>query len=194
MCFRSGENQVTMHKCFLLLVFMVIILPSLGLSRYIYSSFIQSKIMYYNTVIWQLFVWLFVFFMYFMLFVVWTCSSPGSLMSIFWMRRMSNFSKIVLFFPEIINQEYWSFYKHTHTSLFFQCRCVFLPDNGAFFVNYVITSSLMGTSMELLRIPALTVYALRLCFARSQAERIHVKRVSEAFHAYCQCFHAGFEM
>lgn len=31
--FRSGENQVTMHKCFLLLVFMVIILPSLGLSR-----------------------------------------------------------------------------------------------------------------------------------------------------------------
>lgn len=33
-CFRSAENQVTMHKCFLLLVFMVIILPSLGLSRY----------------------------------------------------------------------------------------------------------------------------------------------------------------
>ena len=57
------------------------------------------------------------------------------------------------------------------------CRCVFLPDNGAFFVNYVITSSLIGTSMELLRIPALTVYALRLCFAKSQAERIHVKRV-----------------
>lgn len=34
---RSGENQVTMHKCFLLLVFMVILLPSLGLSRYTYS-------------------------------------------------------------------------------------------------------------------------------------------------------------
>lgn len=31
---RSGQNQVTMHKCFLLLVFMVIILPSLGLTRY----------------------------------------------------------------------------------------------------------------------------------------------------------------
>lgn len=31
---RSGENQVTMHKCFLLLIFMVIILPSLGLTRY----------------------------------------------------------------------------------------------------------------------------------------------------------------
>lgn len=31
---RSSENQVTMHKCFFFLVFMVIILPSLGLSRY----------------------------------------------------------------------------------------------------------------------------------------------------------------
>lgn len=61
------------------------------------------------------------------------------------------------------------------------CRCVFLPDNGAFFVNYVITSSLIGTSMELLRIPALTVYAFRLCFAKSQAERIHVKKVSKIF-------------
>ncbi|TNM95471.1 hypothetical protein fugu_016554 [Takifugu bimaculatus] len=90
---RSGENQVTMHKCFLLLIFMVIILPSLGLN---------------------------------------------------------------------------------------QVQCVFLPDNGAFFVNYVITSSLIGTSMELLRIPALSVYTLRLCFAKSQAERIHIKR-SQAY-------------
>lgn len=58
-------------------------------------------------------------------------------------------------------------------------RCVFLPDNGAFFVNYVITSSLIGTAMELLRIPSLLVYSLRLCFAKSKAERIHVKRVSK---------------
>lgn len=56
-------------------------------------------------------------------------------------------------------------------------RCVFLPDNGAFFVNYVITSSLIGTAMELLRVPGLVVYATRLCFAKSEAERIHVKRV-----------------
>uniref|UniRef100_A0A8C9Y774 Transmembrane protein 63C n=1 Tax=Sander lucioperca TaxID=283035 RepID=A0A8C9Y774_SANLU len=109
---RSGENQVTMHKCFFLLVFMVIILPSLGL-------IMTPK----KTICWQ---------------------------------------------------------PHTQASLFSGCRCVFLPDNGAFFVNYVITSSLIGTSMELLRIPALTVYAVRLCFAKSQAERIHVKR-SQAY-------------
>ncbi|AWP16558.1 putative transmembrane protein 63C [Scophthalmus maximus] len=110
---RSGENQVTMHKCFLLLVFMVIVLPSLGLSSLD-------------------------------LFFTW------------------------LFDVNFLDEKEVKF------------QCVFLPDNGAFFVNYVITSSLIGTSMELLRIPALTVYALRLCFAKSQAERIHVKR-SQAY-------------
>ncbi|KAI1895532.1 hypothetical protein AGOR_G00107220 [Albula goreensis] len=110
---RSSENQITMHKCFLLLVFMVIILPSLGLSS------------------------------------------------------------LDLFFR-------WLFDIHFLDERDIKFQCVFLPDNGAFFVNYVITSSLIGTAMELLRIPALMVYALRLCFAKSEAERIHVKR-SQAY-------------
>ncbi|XP_051502759.1 calcium permeable stress-gated cation channel 1-like isoform X4 [Myxocyprinus asiaticus] len=110
---RSNENQVTMHKCFLLLVFMVIILPSLGLSS------------------------------------------------------------LDLFFR-------WLFDIHFLDEADVKFQCVFLPDNGAFFVNYVITSSLIGTAMELLRIPALLVYSLRLCFAKSKAERIHVKR-SQAY-------------
>lgn len=61
-------------------------------------------------------------------------------------------------------------------------RCVFLPDNGAFFVNYVVTSSLIGTAMELLRIPGLLVYTARLCFAKSEPERLHVKRVCGSDH------------
>ncbi|KAJ6661257.1 hypothetical protein lerEdw1_015394 [Lerista edwardsae] len=85
---RTTENQLTMHKCYFFLVFMVLILPSLGLTR-----------------------------------------------------------------------------------------CVFLPDHGAFFVNYIITASLIGTAMDLLRIPGLIVYATRLCFAKSEPERLHVKRV-----------------
>ncbi|XP_075874289.1 osmosensitive cation channel TMEM63C [Nelusetta ayraudi] len=110
---RSGQNQVTMHKCFLLLVFMVIILPSLGLTS------------------------------------------------------------LDLFFT-------WLFDVNFLDERNVKFQCVFLPDNGAFFVNYVITSSLIGTSMELLRVPALTVYAFRLCVAKSQAERIHVRR-SQAY-------------
>ncbi|MGH0190456.1 UNVERIFIED_CONTAM: hypothetical protein FKN15_046047, partial [Acipenser sinensis] len=73
-----------------------------------------------------------------------------------------------VFLPFIV---YYSAFFESHWT-----RCVFLPDNGAFFVNYVITSSLIGTAMELLRVPGLVVYATRLCFAKSEAERIHVKR------------------
>lgn len=133
-------------------------------------------------------------FSYFIPSVVWTCSSHGSLISTSWMRRKSNFSKITLFVDIkctktiITPTKRLQLQPNTQALLFSCCRCVFLPDNGAFFVNYVITSSLIGTSMELLRIPALTVYALRLCFAKSQAERIHVKRVSWAFHAYLSVY------
>ncbi|KAL8169126.1 UNVERIFIED_CONTAM: hypothetical protein K2H54_038264 [Gekko kuhli] len=106
---RSNENQLTMHKCYFFLVFMVIILPSLGLTS------------------------------------------------------------LDLFFR-------WLFDIHFLDEAQIKFQCVFLPDNGAFFVNYVITSSLIGTAMELLRIPALIVYATRLCFAKSEPERLHIKR------------------
>ncbi|KAM4014464.1 calcium permeable stress-gated cation channel 1 isoform 2-T2 [Anomaloglossus baeobatrachus] len=110
---RSNENQLTMHKCFLFLVFMVIVLPSLGLTS------------------------------------------------------------LDLFFR-------WLFDIHFLDSANVKFQCVFLPNNGAFFVNYVITASLIGTAMELLRIPGLTVYATRLCLAKSIPERLHVKR-SQAY-------------
>ncbi|XP_066463739.1 calcium permeable stress-gated cation channel 1 isoform X1 [Eleutherodactylus coqui] len=110
---RSNENRLTMHKCYLFLVFMVIILPSLGLTS------------------------------------------------------------LDLFFR-------WLFDIHFLDSANLKFQCVFLPNNGAFFVNYVITASLIGTAMELLRIPGLTVYATRLCLAKSVPERLHVKR-SQAY-------------
>uniref|UniRef100_A0A672TT25 Transmembrane protein 63C n=1 Tax=Strigops habroptila TaxID=2489341 RepID=A0A672TT25_STRHB len=110
---RSSENQLTMHKCFFFLVFMVIILPSLGLSS------------------------------------------------------------LDLFFR-------WLFDTHFLDQADVKFQCVFLPDNGAFFVNYVVTSSLIGTAMELLRIPGLLVYTARLCFAKSEPERLHIKR-SQAY-------------
>ena len=30
-------------------------------------------------------------------------------------------------------------------------ECIFLPDSGAFFVNYVITSAMIGSGLELIR-------------------------------------------
>ncbi len=56
--------------------------------------------------------------------------------------------------------------------------CIFLPDNGAFFVNYVITSALVGTALELMRFSELFMYAARMAFARSVAETPYVRRAN----------------
>ncbi|CAL8300027.1 unnamed protein product [Merluccius merluccius] len=106
---RSGENRTTMHKCYTFLIFMVLLLPSLGLSS------------------------------------------------------------LDVFFR-------WLFDKRFLADASVRFECVFLPDNGAFFVNYVIASAFIGNAMDLLRIPGLLMYMIRLCLARSVAERRNVKR------------------
>uniref|UniRef100_A0A4W4H3C5 Transmembrane protein 63Ba n=1 Tax=Electrophorus electricus TaxID=8005 RepID=A0A4W4H3C5_ELEEL len=106
---RSGENRTTMHKCYTFLIFMVLLLPSLGLSS------------------------------------------------------------LDVFFR-------WFFDKTFLDNATVRFECVFLPDNGAFFVNYVIASAFIGNAMDLLRIPGLLMYMIRLCLARSAAERRNVKK------------------
>ena len=56
-------------------------------------------------------------------------------------------------------------------------RCIFLPSNGSFFVNYTITAALIGTALELLRFSELFMYGLKLMLARSQAEKAAVRKV-----------------
>ncbi|XP_071069854.1 calcium permeable stress-gated cation channel 1 isoform X2 [Dasypus novemcinctus] len=106
---RSAQNLVIVHKCYIFLVFMVVILPSMGLTSL--DVFLR---------------WLF------------------------------------------------DIYYLDVGSIRFQC--VFLPDNGAFFVNYVITAALLGTSMELMRTGSLFVYCTRLFFSRSEPERVHIRK------------------
>uniref|UniRef100_A0A7N6BW42 Transmembrane protein 63B n=1 Tax=Anabas testudineus TaxID=64144 RepID=A0A7N6BW42_ANATE len=106
---RSGENRTTMHKCYTFLIFMVLLLPSLGLSS------------------------------------------------------------LDVFFR-------WLFDRRFLADAKVRFECVFLPDNGAFFVNYVIASAFIGNANDLLRIPGLLMYMIRLCLARSAAERKNVKR------------------
>ncbi|XP_034950764.1 CSC1-like protein 2 isoform X2 [Chelonus insularis] len=55
-------------------------------------------------------------------------------------------------------------------------ECIFLADQGALFVNYVITASLLGCGLELVRFPELALYTFRLCIARSRAERVYVRK------------------
>ncbi|TRY90852.1 hypothetical protein DNTS_020876 [Danionella cerebrum] len=104
---RSSENMSIMYKLYTFLLFMVLILPSLGLTS------------------------------------------------------------LDVFFR-------WLFDRNSEGQLRFEC--VFLPDQGAFFVNYVIAAALVGSGMELLRLPGLLLYIVRLALANSAAERKYVKQ------------------
>ncbi|XP_041716386.1 CSC1-like protein 1 isoform X2 [Coregonus clupeaformis] len=106
---RSSEQLIMMHKLYIFLLFMVLILPSLGLTS------------------------------------------------------------LAVFFRWLFDKEFLADGK-------LRFECVFLPDQGAFFVNYVITAGLVGSGMELLRLPGLLLYTIRMALARSAAERKYVKQ------------------
>ena len=64
----------------------------------------------------------------------------------------------------------------TNENITINWGCIFEPDQGAFFVNYMITASFLGCGMELLRITEIIKYVVRLCWSRSKAEASHIKR------------------
>lgn len=104
---KSEQNFATMQKTFYFLLFMVLILPSLGLT------------------------------------------SAQALLE-------------------------WSLSRNQ--SMKYKWECIFLPDKGAFFVNYIITSALIGTALELLRFPELAMYVWRLVLAKSSAEKVSIQK------------------
>lgn len=58
----------------------------------------------------------------------------------------------------------------------YRWECVFLPDSGAFFVNYIITAALVGTGLELVRFPELLFYCLQICWSKSEADIPAIRR------------------
>ena len=56
-------------------------------------------------------------------------------------------------------------------------RCV--SDNGAFFLKYITTCSFIGTAFDLLRLPDLLLYLIKMFWSRSSAERLAVRMVSK---------------
>ncbi|XP_073958491.1 transmembrane protein 63 [Choristoneura fumiferana] len=68
----------------------------------------------------------------------------------------------------------WTLVYHKNDTM--RWDCVFLPDKGAFFVNYVITSGFIGTAMELVRFPELFLYVWYLLQSKSKAEKSYVKK------------------
>lgn len=66
--------------------------------------------------------------------------------------------------------------QYNHENETFRWECIFLPDKGAFFVNYVITAAFIGTALELIRFPELIIYTWQLCRAKSRAETPHIRK------------------
>jgi len=58
----------------------------------------------------------------------------------------------------------------------YKWECIFLPDSGAFFVNYVVTAALIGSGLELIRFPDMVWYLLQLCFSKTEAEAPAIQR------------------
>ena len=58
----------------------------------------------------------------------------------------------------------------------FNWECIFLPDSGAFFVNYVITAAMIGTGLELIRFPELFWYLIQICVSRSKADTPAIRK------------------
>ena len=59
--------------------------------------------------------------------------------------------------------------------IFDRWECIFLPDSGAFFVNYVITAAMIGAGLELIRFPELFWYTIQICWSRSKAETMAIQ-------------------
>jgi len=55
-------------------------------------------------------------------------------------------------------------------------ECIFLPDSGAFFVNYVITTAMIGSGLELIRFPELFWYLIQICWSRSKADTPAIRK------------------
>ncbi|XP_013914113.1 PREDICTED: CSC1-like protein 1 isoform X2 [Thamnophis sirtalis] len=118
---KSNENRIMMHKIYSFLIFMVLILPSLGLTS------------------------------------------------------------LDFFFR-------WVFDKASESKV--RLECVFLPDQGAFFVNYVIASAFIGNGTQLVRFPGLMMYTIRMMMAKSSAERRNVQQ-EQAYEFEFGAMYAG---
>ncbi|KAB1258923.1 CSC1-like protein 1 [Camelus dromedarius] len=146
---KSGENRIMMTKVYIFLIFMVLILPSLGLTSLDFF-----------------FRWLF--------------DKTFSEASIRLDNHRTRLTVYLLVRLSVSRQSGCEPLKSRLLHTWWLPRCVFLPDQGAFFVNYVIASAFIGNGMELLRLPGLILYTFRMIMAKTAADRRNVKQ-NQAF-------------
>lgn len=60
----------------------------------------------------------------------------------------------------------------------YRWKCVFLPNKGAFFVNYVISSAFIGNLVDLIRFPDLLYYCWLKMLSKSVAETTYIRNTA----------------
>jgi hypothetical protein len=75
----------------------------------------------------------------------------------------------------IDNMKFLRYYS-SHATCSLRWDCIFLPDSGAFFVNYVITAAMIGSGLELIRFPELFWYLIQAADSTHTGCRILLKK------------------
>ncbi|XP_055374626.1 calcium permeable stress-gated cation channel 1 [Condylostylus longicornis] len=70
----------------------------------------------------------------------------------------------------------WTINSAVNNKTNYRWKCIFLPDKGAFFVNYIITAAFIGTALELIRFPELIMYTWKMVTSKSEAETPYVRK------------------
>ena len=87
---------------------------------------------------------------------------------------------MVIIFPTFgftSTQAFFEFLFETNSSQHLsRWECIFLPDSGAFFVNYVITAAMIGSGLELIMFPLLFWYLIQICISRSKADTPAIRK------------------
>ena len=86
---------------------------------------------------------------------------------------------MVIFLPTLgftTAQATFNFIIHEDRNETYRWECIFLPDSGAFFVNYLTTAALVGAGLELIRFPEMFLYFLQTCWSKSKADTPAIRK------------------
>lgn len=78
------------------------------------------------------------------------------------------------------------------TQNLFNWKCLFPVDDGAFFINYVLQTALIGHALDLLRIPEVLKYFYYIIFANYSAAEFGAAQQSTRFEFYFGTRYAQF--
>lgn len=143
--YRTQRELVVLRKAYIYKTLQVVVLPSIGLTRYEVNYSVGRQFNWYLYIVWVLLVTIFL-----------------------------NIEPKMRLIVDWGNVWYWQVCMWYDTSVLFSC--IFLPNNGAIFISYIIIATFISNPIELIRLPQLIMYCYGRLVARTRYERKQVLR------------------